>query len=118
MKTLLEAMSAVEGFYQKIGPPNRPQRNHNPGDLEYGKFARDHGATGSDGRFAIFPDDATGFAAMKALLLTHYKGMTLEAALNEYAPPVENATNQYLALVCKMTGASPDTIIDTLLEAV
>ena len=46
----------------------RNMRNHNPGNIEYGAFARAHGATGSDGRFAIFPDDATGNAAMQALL--------------------------------------------------
>jgi len=35
-------------------------RNNNPGNLEYRQLAQAHGAIGSDGRFAIFPDDATG----------------------------------------------------------
>lgn len=115
MKTLIQAMASVEGFYAQTKTPNRPQRNHNPGDLEYGNFAKDHGAIASDGRFAVFPDDGTGFEAMRQLLLQHYKGMTLEAALNKYAPPIENQTNQYMVLVCRMTGAIPETIIDTLL---
>lgn len=118
MKTLLESMASVEGMYAKVSPPNRPQRNNNPLDLEYGPFAVRHGAIASDGRFAVFPDAASGFEAARQLLLNNYKGMTLEAALNKFAPPVENATSTYLALVVKMTGASPDTIIDTLLEAV
>jgi len=44
-------------------------------------------------------------------LCAHYSGMTLSAALNKYAPPVENNTNAYLAGVCKMTGLTPDTVL-------
>jgi hypothetical protein len=46
-----------------FGPRNR--RNNNPGNIEYGPFAKEHGAIGTDGRFAIFPDEETGFRAMK-----------------------------------------------------
>lgn len=48
---------------------NRSQRGNNPGNIQYGSFARDHGAIGSDKGFAIFPsakeDDE---AALDALL--------------------------------------------------
>jgi hypothetical protein len=110
---LLEAMAREEGFYV---PGTRPNRNHNPGDIEYGPFAIANGATGTDGRFAIFADDATGFAAMAALLAEHYAGMTIEAALNKYAPPVENQTNVYLQRVCEWTGLQPTDIISEYLD--
>ena len=42
-------------------------RNNNPGNIEYGDWARRHGATGSDGRFAIFESPEQGIAAMVAL---------------------------------------------------
>ena len=107
--TLLQAMARQEGFYSK---GTRPNRNNNPGDIEYGAFARAHGATGSDGRFAIFPNAAAGFAAMAALLLRHYQGLTVAQALNKYAPPIENATNVYLSHVCEWAGVQPGDLID------
>ena len=111
--TLLEAMARMEGFGK---PGTRPTRNHNPGDLEYGSFSVSHGATGTDGRFAIFPSDDVGFEAMRALLVKHYSGLTLEQALNKYAPPAENNTNVYLENVCKWVGCNPTDIIDGLLN--
>jgi hypothetical protein len=110
--TLLQAMAKQEGFYAS---GTRPQRNHNPGDLEYHQFAINHGATGSDGRYAIFPDDDTGFAAMRILLLEHYKGLTLQQALDKYAPPAENETNIYLQHVCAWAECQPTDLIDNLL---
>lgn len=50
--------------------PNLPRnlRNNNPGNIEYGSFAKEAGATGTDGRFAIFPDMETGKKAQIKLL--------------------------------------------------
>lgn len=59
------------------GRQTRGDRNHNPGNIEYGPFALKHGATGSDGRFAIFPSQEAGERAMEALLKGNYGGMTL-----------------------------------------
>lgn len=112
--TLLQAMARQEGYYAH---GTRPQRNNNPGDLEYGKFAKAHGATGSDGRFAIFPDEQTGFSAMRALLASAYKGLTIEQALNKYAPPAENDVNTYLSRVCQWAGVQPSDLIDQHLQA-
>lgn len=113
--TLLEAMAREEGFYVK---GTRPNRNNNPGDIEFGPFAQAHGSIKSDGRFAIFPTSEAGFEAMKALLLKHYSGLTLEAALNKYAPPVENDTNTYLNRVCEWTGLKPGTLIEEALHLI
>lgn len=112
--TFLEAISAMEGFNV---PGSRPNRNRNPGDIEYGKFTIAHGATAGDPRFAIFPDAATGFACMKALLQSPgYAGKTVEEALNRWAPSSENDTNAYVADVCKWCGCQPTDIIDNLLQ--
>ena len=109
--TLVEAIAREEGFYVQ---GTRAQRNNNPGDIEYGNFAAHHGATGSDGRFAIFPDAATGFTALRELLMQDYAGMTLKAALNRFAPPVENDTGRYLSNIMAWTGAAATDIIDGL----
>jgi hypothetical protein len=110
----LQAVARQEGFYLA---KTRPQRNNNPGDIEWGKFAQAHGATASDGRFAKFPTPEAGFDAMRALFQTSgYKGKTVAQALNRWAPPVENQTNAYIVSVCKWTGCKPDDIIDGILD--
>jgi len=115
---ILEAMARMEGFYRR---GSRPQRNNNPGDIEYGKFAQAHGATHAEqpaGRFAVFPDAATGFEAMRALLESRgYAGLTVSQALNRWAPPVENDTNAYTANVCRWAECKPDDAITDLLQA-
>lgn len=109
----LKSMARMEGYYLK---GSRPARNLNPGDIEAGRFASAHGAIASDNRFAVFPTEAAGFAAMHALLQTPgYRGLTVHAALNRWAPPVENDTSAYEAAVCEWTPCHPSDIIDTLL---
>lgn len=110
---LLEAMARQEGFLVK---GTRPQRLNNPGDIEYGKFAKAHGADRGDGRFAHFPDVKTGYQAMAALLSSAYKGLTIEKALNKYAPATENETNVYIDNICLWTGLKPTDIISDHLE--
>ena len=60
-----------DGNIYEFSGGSRAWRNNNPGNLEDGKFARDNGAIGSDGRFAIFPDATTGFNAMTGLYQIH-----------------------------------------------
>ncbi len=110
--TFLQAVARQEGFYV-IG--TRPERNNNPGDIEFGQFAKAHGATHGDPRFAIFPDVPTGFAAMRSLFQAPaYKGHTVSEALNTWAPPIENATNIYIEHVCEWVECQPTDIIDDL----
>lgn len=108
MLTVMEAIARQEGF---LVPNSRPHRNNNPGDIEYGKFTIAHGATSGDPRFAIFPTAEMGFAAMRALLLSAYVGLTLRAALCKWAPPFENNVSAYEVNVCEWTGLTPDTIL-------
>ncbi len=46
-----------------------------------------------------------------------YKGLTVEEALNKWAPPVENQTSIYVTHVCQWVGCQPTDIIDPLVEA-
>ena len=101
---LVDAIANQEGFYK---PGSRAQRNNNPGNVEYGDFAKSHGATGTDGRFAIFPDPDTGFKATQELLATHYGNMKLSDALAKYAPPSENNTAAYIKNVSNKIGVDP-----------
>lgn len=85
-------------------------RNNNPGNIQYGEFARRMGATSSDGRFAIFPNAESGLAAMSALL-TNYGKQGLDSVseiINKWAPPNENNTAGYAASVANALGVSPN----------
>ena len=94
-----------DGNIYEFSGGSRAWRNNNPGNLEDGKFARDNGAIGSDGRFAIFPDAMTGFNAMTSLLSTSpYQNLTIEGAINRYAPPNENNVENYLKSIERRTG--------------
>jgi len=116
MITFLEAVARQEGFYN---PGTRPQRNNNPGDIEYGKFTQAHGSIGAEqpkDRFAVFPNAQVGFNAMRALFQTNgYVNLTVEQALNRWAPPVENNTNIYVTNVCAWVGCKPTDLVKDLL---
>ena len=98
---------------------SRPQRNHNPGDIEFGQFSKAHGAIKAEqplGRFAVFQDDATGFTAMKALFEAQaYKSDTIRQAIARWAPPPENDVDEYVKNVCNWTGLPEDTLIAGIL---
>jgi hypothetical protein len=118
MDNLLQAIAREEGFFV-VG--TRPQRNNNPGDIEWHArgIASAYGATHGDPRFAVFPTAEQGFAAMKALLEAPlYRGLTVAQALDKWAPPVENNTNAYTANVCKWVGCTPETPIEGLLACI
>ena len=96
---------------------SRAWRNNNPGNIIGGKFATSQGAIGNDGRFAIFPDEATGSAALTNLLRSDgYKDLTVADAMKKYAPPAENDTAGYTAAVEKATGLSGDKKMGTLTD--
>jgi len=62
-------------------------RNNNPGNIKFGPFAEQYGATkgaaASDGgNWAVFPDEQTGIQAQKDLLTSpNYKDLSLDQAL-------------------------------------
>lgn len=116
-------------------------RNNNPGNLQDGSFARSMGALdlsqveidrngevpppngNPPERFAIFPTYAMGREAKRKLLFegSRYKDKTISVALNTYAPPSENNTQNYINTVVKaLNPATPaitqDTVMNTLTE--
>lgn len=112
--TISQAIAREEGFYATTTTPNRPQRNNNPGDLEYHPWQSEFGAVkGLDPRFAYFPTVEQGWDCLKRLLsFPAYKGKTIEQFVEEFAPSNENNTKQYalnIAYWCRLTLT---TIID------
>lgn len=95
------------GNFRKVGG-SRSWRNNNPGNMEYGTFAKAHGAIGTDGRFAIFPDEATGQRARAALIFNgdKYRNLTLTQAIERYAPSSENHTTAYQRRVLAAVGGA------------
>jgi hypothetical protein len=117
--TLLEAIAREEGWYVQPGDPGyptRPQRNNNPGDLEWHAWMAEFGSTKGDPRFAIFPTVDQGWACLRRLLtFSEYRGKTLAQAITEFAPGNENNTHQYILNVCSWCEVGPDTVIDGIL---
>lgn len=90
------------------GIGSRGDRNNNPGNIEYGSFARAHGATGTDGRFAIFPDKSSGESAMADLLARNYQGMTLSQIQQKWVGTGADPT--YVASMSAATGLGPNDV--------
>jgi len=96
----------------------RAWRNNNPGNLRPYEFSKRHGAIGEAGGFAVFPDEATGQAALTRLLRTDtYQNLTVDEALARFAPPTENATEKYKGFVGEATGIEGSTPMKTLNKA-
>jgi len=93
----------------------RNWRNNNPGNLEYGGFAKEKGAVGTDGRFAVFPTLEIGSKAKSDLVFgKNYINLSIRNAIAKYAPETENNTNAYINRIVQATNASPDTILKDL----
>lgn len=90
---------------------SRNWRNNNPGNIEYGDFARSLGAVGTDGRFAVFPSYDAGRQAKEQLIFSSpsYKNLTLEQAISRYAPPNENNTRSYINQIVRSSGVPAST---------
>lgn len=108
MLTFCEAIARKEGW---LVEDSRCRRNHNPGNIEWGSFAAEHGANGGDPRFAVFPDDGAGFSCMAALLSRKYLGLSVAQAISKWAPENENDTPKYIADVCEWTGLTGATVL-------
>jgi hypothetical protein len=95
---------------------SRNWRNNNPGNIEYGPFAKAQGAIGSDGRFAVFPTYEAGRKAKAALLFESkgYKNKSIADAIARYAPDFENDTNAYTNAVARAVGVPASTKLSEL----
>ena len=110
------AIARQEGYFIA---GSRAQRNHNPGNIDYGQWAKDHGSIGIEHpeahetpRFARFPTAAMGWAALLELLQTEYKGYTIEQFVRKFAPSIENNVLAYIEALCHYTGLTSETVID------
>jgi hypothetical protein len=94
---------------------SRSWRTNNPGNIAKSTFATKQGAIGDDGINAIFPDVATGHAALEALLKgLKYLNSTIPDAFARYAPASENDPKAYSAFILKKTGLAPDRTLASL----
>jgi hypothetical protein len=98
------------------GGMSRGERNNNPGNIEYGPFAKRLGATGSDGRFAVFPTFEAGAKAQETLLAgSGYVGggrNTIDAIISKYAPSSDgNSVDNYANYVSRVTGIPRNQVI-------
>lgn len=92
----------------------RNWRNNNPGNIEYGPFAKRMGAIATDGRFAVFPDYETGRKAKASLIFEgkSYRDLSLKDAISRYAPPSENDTATYQRTVLASVGGANRKMAD------
>ena len=97
---------------------DRPYRSNNPGNLRFpGSSGLDRakrdGAIGMDGSFAVFPNVATGETAIAAMI-DRNGTKSLGAFLHKYAPPGENNTAQYIAVVRTALKARETDLLSSL----
>ncbi|NNC06407.1 hypothetical protein HJC10_26600 [Corallococcus exiguus] len=96
-------------------------RNNNPGNIRNGAFANAHGAfKGKHNRhFAIFPNHATGFAALIELLKTQqYQTLSVTAAMKRYVPASDdNDPVAYARTLSKKTGVDVNRLLSSLSSA-
>lgn len=97
----------------------RNWRNNNPGNLEYGDFAKKHGAIGTDGRFAVFSSYEAGRKAKESLVFggKSYKDKSIKDAIARYAPAFENDSAGYAKQVADAAGVSVTTKMSDLSPA-
>jgi hypothetical protein len=97
-------------------------RARNPGNIRngehYGAYPGKKANTKSAGSFAVFPDEATGFAAI-AQVLRGYGHITVAQAMAKYAPAGDGANDPdaYARSVARQMGVAVDTYIDALDDA-
>jgi hypothetical protein len=107
MSKLAHLIATEEGYDI---PGSLPNRNNNPGDLRHSPHSY---------HYPLRPDaigkidtPAEGWADLE-LQLERYasRGLTLEQAIYEFAPPNENDTARYLSYVCTGLGCLPTTLV-------
>lgn len=93
---LAACMMHVEGYYST---KSLAYRNSNPGNLEH-----------PDGRFCVFTSKLAGYCALLDDILDN-RGKALAAFLAKYAPPSENDSAMYLAVVSALSGVAPSEVL-------
>lgn len=111
--TLLARLIAKEEGFGITG--DVPTRDNNPGDLRHSPHSSHQGEGPND--IGIIPSAAEGWADLeRQLQLYAERGLTLEQAVYEFAPPTENDSAQYLAFVVAGGGWTNDTLVSDALK--
>jgi len=105
MTKLAWLIAKEEGFFK---PGTLPQRDHNPGDLRHSPHSlHDPGAPDAIGEI---DDDADGWAdEERQLTIYAQRGLNLEQAIYEWAPPTENNSAVYLGNILSGFRGDPVT---------
>jgi len=108
---LAHLIAQEEGFYV---PGSIPDRFNNPGDLRHSPHSFHSGDPNAIGQIDT---PADGWADLERQLdLYALRGMTLEEAIYEFAPPTENDTAEYLAYVCSGLKCDPQMLVSDALQ--
>lgn len=112
MSKLAHLIAQEEGY----GIPGAlPTRDNNPGDLRHSPHSFH---TGNDpNAIGQIPTIEEGWADLeRQLQLYADRGMTLEQAIYEFAPPSENDSARYLNFVCGGLGCTADISVAEALK--
>jgi Putative peptidoglycan binding domain len=95
--------------------------SYNPGNIAASQFATSQGAYAGkiNYRFAVFPDEATGFAAITALLRTSaYSSLSILQTMQKYAPAGDppNDPVTYAGKIAATLGVPTSTVLNTLTD--
>ena len=107
-------MQGAQDYMNNLGMAPRGIRNNNPGNIVRTSGAWEGEVAGHDGKFKTFATPEQGIAAVSRNLLSYdSKGLnTVSGIINRWAPPSENNTSQYVSIVSKALGVSPDAKLD------
>ncbi len=94
-------------------------RNHNPGNIKWGPFAKENGAIGpGEGGHAVFPSYESGKVAMTKLLFSAdraYLTLTISEAMAKYAPASDNNDPiAYANYLSRAASVPPSTVLQDL----
>lgn len=96
---------------QKVMSTIRGIRNNNLLNIRYNKANNWNGQTGQDDKgFSIFSEPVNSIRAAFKIMLSYRKRgvVTLRQVITEFAPPVENKTENYISYVALKSGVNPN----------
>jgi hypothetical protein len=114
MSLLAQLIARREGFYI---PGSIPRRRHNPGDLTHAPG--EHHPTDAPDSVGSFGNVKKGWAALThQLLLFAERKLTLQQAIDEYAPASVpgNDPVAYVQYLCAAGGWTADTLVSDALN--
>jgi hypothetical protein len=111
-----DKLSALIADEEGYGIPGAiPTVNFNPGDLRHSPHS-EHNPDAPDAIGKI--DNAQdGWSDLEEQLQRYAaRGLTLQQAIYEFAPPEQNNSAAYLKFVCDGLGCTPDTLVSQALQ--